>query len=266
MIVLRHNFKTYVPRLTIYNCLILNEIYGDVIAPIIKTTPSTPEMCYILSLCLGEEDEDNIYDIMDSLENPLELILRIYEEAGLINQDAEQDPIESDSEPLEGGSNDSIPTFYDYVEEMRQQCMNFGMTREDFYNSTLKEIEQTVESMQSQRQSEVEQQAVLDYTLASLIRIGVASVLSNNIEFPSLVKAYPFLEGLTDETTEQPTPKQERKLGVVDKEAWDDGLTPEQRAEEIAFIRRMEQIEAINKKRREKEQAEKQSNDNEGNE
>ena len=244
MIVLRHGFKTYIPRLTIHNCLILENLYGNVLAPL-SSVPPLVELCYILSLCIGEEDEDIVYELLDEIENPFMLILDIYEEAGLINQHKEeQQEVEEEDEDTK--EDEVIPKFSEYIEDMRQQCMNIGMSRDDFYNSSFKEIEQLVKSIQEQRKQELEQRAMMDYTLAHLFRMATASILSNSVQYPSIEEVYPFLkENNKEEVAEQP---KERKLGEVDKEAWDDGLTPEQRAEEIAFIRRMEQMEAMNKK------------------
>lgn len=249
MIVLRHGFKTYIPRLTIHNCLILENLYGNVLAPL-SSVPPLVELCYILSLCIGEEDEDIVYELLDEIENPFMLILDIYEEAGLINQHKEeQQEVEEEDEDTK--EDEVIPKFSEYIEDMRQQCMNIGMSRDDFYNSSFKEIEQLVKSIQEQRKQELEQRAMMDYTLAHLFRMATASILSNTVQFPSIEEVYPFLkENNKEEAVEQP---KERKLGEVDKEAWDDGLTPEQRAEEIAFIRRMEQMEAMNKKLKEKQ-------------
>ena len=251
MIVLRHGFKTYIPRLTIHNCLILENLYGNVLAPL-SSVPPLVELCYILSLCIGEEDEDIVYELLDEIENPFMLILDIYEEAGLINQHKEeQQEVEEEDEDTK--EDEVIPKFSEYIEDMRQQCMNIGMSRDDFYNSSFKEIEQLVKSIQEQRKQELEQRAMMDYTLAHLFRMATASILSNNIQYPSIEEVYPFLKANKEEEEEVAEQPKERKLGEVDKEAWDDGLTPEQRAEEIAFIRRMEQMEAMNKKLKEKQ-------------
>lgn len=255
MIVLRHGFTTYIPRLTLRSCLILDKLYGSITAPILNSSPSLYDLCYILSLCIGEDDEDIVYDIVDTIDNLYELILEIYVEAGLI--DTKQGS--NDSEEQETMNNDELEddiSFYDYIEDMRQQCMNIGMSREDFYNSTLKEMQQLIESLQAQNKQDLEQRAMMDYTLASLIRIGTASILSNSVEFPDVQTTYPFLDEEQQVQEVEVTDKKERVLGVVDKESWDDGLTPEQRAEEIAYIRRLEQIDAMNKKQKEKQEQE----------
>ena len=71
------NFKLYYPRLTIKACMTLDSLFGDVTTPISNGMPSLENQCLILSLCLQDEQlgQDEIYDILDLVEDPIQLIL-----------------------------------------------------------------------------------------------------------------------------------------------------------------------------------------------
>lgn len=252
MIVIRdiEHFKIYYPKLTIKACLTLDNLFGDVTAPINNGIPSLENQCLILSLCLQDEhlEEDEIYNILDLVDDPIKLILELYEEAGLISQDAEEKPVESDSEPLEGDSDESL-TFAEYMDKMLESCMSIGMSEEEFMTSTLKQITRYAESYQTRKRSELEQQAMMDYSLAILFRISIASCLAKGVDFPSIQDAYPFLKESTATTKQQ-----DNTVGA-------DGMTAEEREIEYNRLKMMEWAEAMNKKRKKK-----QEQDNEGNE
>lgn len=252
MIVIRdiEHFKIYYPKLTIKACLTLDNLFGDVTAPINNGIPSLENQCLILSLCLQDEhlEEDEIYNILDLVDDPISLILELYEEAGLISQDVEEKPVESDSEPLEGDSDESL-TFAEYMDKMLESCMSIGMSEEEFMTSTLKQITRYAESYQTRKRSELEQQAMMDYSLAVLFRISIASCLAKGVDFPSIQDAYPFLKESTATTKQQ-----DNTVGA-------DGMTAEEREIEYNRLKMMEWAEAMNKKRKKK-----QEQDNEGNE
>ena len=252
MIVIRdiEHFKIYYPKLTIKACLTLDNLFGDVTAPINNGIPSLENQCLILSLCLQDEhlEEDEIYNILDLVDDPISLILELYEEAGLISQDVEEKPVESDSEPLEGDSDESL-TFAEYMDKMLESCMSIGMSEEEFMTSTLKQITRYAESYQTRKRSELEQQAMMDYSLAILFRISIASCLAKGVDFPSIQDAYPFLKESTATTKQQ-----DNTVGA-------DGMTVEEREIEYNRLKMMEWAEAMNKKRKKK-----QEQDNEGNE
>ena len=252
MIVIRdiEHFKIYYPKLTIKACLTLDNLFGDVTAPINNGIPSLENQCLILSLCLQDEhlEEDEIYNILDLVDDPISLILELYEEAGLISQDVEEKPVESDSEPLEGDSDESL-TFAEYMDKMLESCMSIGMSEEEFMTSTLKQITRYAESYQTRKRSELEQQAMMDYSLAILFRISIASCLAKGVDFPSIQDAYPFLKESTATTKQQ-----DNTVGA-------DGMTAEEREIEYNRLKMMEWAEAMNKKRKKK-----QEQDNEGNE
>lgn len=235
------NFKLYYPRLTIKACMTLDSLFGDVTAPIANGMPSLENQCLILSLCLQDEQlgQDEIYDILDLVYDPIQLILELYEEAGLISQDMEQNVLE-EQEIANKDKLEEPTTFSQYMDKLLQQCMEIGMSEKEFMNSTLKQVTRYAQSYQVREKNKLEQQAMMDYTLASLFRISVASCLAKGVEYPSLVQAYPFLKE-TSKTTEQ-----DDTIGA-------DGMTAEEREIEFNRLKMMEWAEAMNKKRKKQE-------------
>ena len=235
------NFKLYYPRLTIKACMTLDSLFGDVTTPISNGMPSLENQCLILSLCLQDEQlgQDEIYDILDLVEDPIQLILELYEEAGLISQDMEQNVLE-EQEIANKDKLEEPTTFSQYMDKLLQQCMEIGMSEKEFMNSTLKQVTRYAQSYQVREKNKLEQQAMMDYTLASLFRISVASCLAKGVEYPSLVQAYPFLKE-TSKTTEQ------------DDTVGADGMTAEEREIEFNRLKMMEWAEAMNKKRKKQE-------------
>lgn len=257
MIVLRDidSLKVFYPRLTIRATLTLTELYGNPLEPLAHGIPKLSDLVFIFSLCLAEYNlsDDKIYDIVDTVDNLSELILALYVESGLINQDDNKDEAHDDVQS--DTADDEQPLEVDVkqqIDDLLQQCMSIGMTESDFYDSTFKQVKRYAESYTTRERAKMQEQAFFDYQLANMIGTSVARLFSNDVQYPSIEEAY---AGIFDDTNNKEImPTEERKLGEVDKEAWDDGLTPEQRAEEIAFIRRMEQMEAMNRKLKEKQE------------
>lgn len=203
MIVLRKDLSIYIPKLSIESCIILEQLYGSITAPIEKSMPSLSEQVFLLSLCLRQYmlNEDDIYELFDNIESPYELILALYEEAGLINQEQDSNPSEeqemANNEELEG---DEPQTFEDMCNDMLVQCLAIGLSRQEFYQSTLKEITQCVEAYNKQQQNKLEEEAYFSWQTANLIGVSVARLLSKEAKYPSLEEAYPFING----TEQQP--------------------------------------------------------------
>ncbi len=201
MIVLKHGLKTYKPRLTMDVCIQLEQLYGSVTKPLESRIPSLEDTVFIIALSLQQYmlQEDEIYELIDGIDDLFSLILALYEEAGLIN--TEQDS--NDSERQKTTSNDKIEedtpqTFEDMCNDMLIQCLSIGLSRQEFYNSTLKEVTQYVEAYKKQQDNKLQEQAYFDWQLANLIGISVGRLLSKETKFPKLEEAYPFINGTED--------------------------------------------------------------------
>lgn len=245
MIVIRdvEHFKVYYPRLTIKACLTLDNLFGDVTAPISTGSVSLENQCLILSLCLQEENlqEDEIYNILDLVDDPIQLIIDLFEEAGLISQDVEQNVLEEQ----EMTNKDELEpiTFSQHMDKLLESCMQIGMSEEEFMNSTLKQVTRYAETYQHKQRTRLEEQAYLDYTLASLFRIGVASCIAKGVEYPSFYDAYPFIQEQAEAL-----PNDDR-VGA-------DGMTAEEREIELNRLKMMEWVEQQNAKRRKQREEE----------
>lgn len=201
MIVLKNGLNVFQPKLSIESCIILEQLYGSITAPLEKQMPSLSEQVFLISLCLRQYmlSEDDIYELFDNIENPYELIINLYEEAGIIdtkqNSNVSQEQETTSKDELE----DNEPqTFEEMTNDMLVQCLAIGLSRQEFYQSTLKEITQCVESYKQQQQSKMEEQAYFDWQLANLIGVSVARLLSKEAKYPKLEEAYPFINGTED--------------------------------------------------------------------
>jgi hypothetical protein len=220
MIVLRHGLNIYQPKLSIESCIILEQLYGSITAPIEKHIPSLSEQVFLISLCLRQYmlHEDDIYELFDEIQDAYSLILALYEEAGLINTKQAQNPVDAEKTPNNEEINNEPQTFEEMCDDMLIQCLAIGLSRQEFFNSTLKEVTQYVEAYNKQQQSKLEEQAYFDWMLANLIGSSVARLMSKDAKFPKLEEAYPFVK---DNKPQQP---------VDDK-----GLTSEEKQASLAI-------------------------------
>lgn len=239
MIAIRKGLRVFYPKLTIHICITLEKLFGSVTAPIESRIPSLYDMVFLFSLCMQQYNisEDEIFELIDGIDDLFSLIIDLYTEAGLI--DTEQDS--NDSERQETTSNDKVEdipqsSFEEMCNETLIQCLSIGLSKEQFYNSTFKEVRQYSEAYQQQQKNRLEEQAFFDWQLANLIGSSVARLLSSDAKYPTLQEAYPFLNDT------QPT-----------EEVGEDGLTPEERAVIINQEKMREWVEAMNKKRKQKE-------------
>jgi hypothetical protein len=69
--------------------------------------------------------------------------------------------------------------------------LDHGISEFDFWNMTLREIENYVKSKQRVRRLENQEKATYDYIQATLIIKGVGLVLGSKEEFPTVEQAYP---------------------------------------------------------------------------
>lgn len=198
MIVLKSGLNIYQPKLSIESCIILEQLYGSITAPIEKQIPSLSEQVFLISLCLRQYmlSEDQIYELFDEIREPYTLIIALYEEAGLINTKQDSEPVNekqtsSDSELKE--QQDS-QTFEEMCNDMLVQCLAIGLSRQEFFNSTLKEITQFVDAYKRQQQNKLEEQAFFSWQTANLIGSSVARLLSKDAKYPKLEEAYPFVK------------------------------------------------------------------------
>ena len=201
MIVLRKDLNIYTPKLSIESCIILEQLYGSITAPLEKQMPSLSEQVFLISLCLRQYmlSEDDIYELFDNIENPYELIINLYEEAGLIDTKQNSNVSQEQETTSKNELEDNEPqTFEEMTNDMLVQCLAIGLSRQEFYQSTLKEITQCVESYKQQQQSKMEEQAYFDWQLANLIGVSVARLLSKEAKYPKLEEAYPFINGTED--------------------------------------------------------------------
>jgi hypothetical protein len=69
--------------------------------------------------------------------------------------------------------------------------LDYGISEFDFWNMTLREIENHIKSRLRVRKIEAQEKATYDYIQATLILKGVGIALGSKEEFPTVEQAYP---------------------------------------------------------------------------
>ncbi len=69
--------------------------------------------------------------------------------------------------------------------------LDYGISEFDFWNMTLREIENCINSKQRVRRMENQERATYEYIQATLIIKGVGIALGSKEEFPTVEQAYP---------------------------------------------------------------------------
>lgn len=177
----------------------INELFGDVTAPLMSYT-SLETQAFLLSLSLQQDEltEDELYDLMDIIEDLNRLIVELYKEAGLISDKQSEDNPQEQSD----SSSESI-TFESHMMDLLEKCMSIGMREEDFYHSTLAQINRYVESYNKQQENQLQEKAYFDYQLANLIGLSVSRLLNKNAKYPEFRKAYPFIKRGTEKEVDE---------------------------------------------------------------
>lgn len=193
MVILKKDNKIYYPKLTIKSCLAIDKLFGDVTKPLL-TFMSVENQVLLLSLSLQQYrlTDDEVYDLMDTVDDVNSLILELYKESGLIDPDEQQDMLQGDSDPVSNTTSKPI-TFESHMMDLLEKCMGIGMREEDFYSSTLAQVTRYIEAYNKQQQNELQEKAYFDYQLANLIGVSVSRLLSKDAKYPSFEKAYPFI-------------------------------------------------------------------------
>lgn len=77
------------------------------------------------------------------------------------------------------------------MDRLLPNALDYGISEFDFWNMTLREIENYILSRQRVRKMEAQEKATYDYIQSTLIIKGVGMVLGSKQEFPSVEQAYP---------------------------------------------------------------------------
>ena len=95
---------------------------------------------------------------------------------------------------------------------MLDNALDYGITEEQFWNMTFSEIHRAVKSRIRVLKLQSQEKASYDYILAQLITKGVARVLGDKSDYPTIEQAY---QGLFDDVIAQKEAKiQEQKMNL----------------------------------------------------
>jgi hypothetical protein len=95
---------------------------------------------------------------------------------------------------------------------MLESALDYGITEDHFWSMTYAEINRAVDSKVRIMKRETQERATYDYIQANLIVKGVARVLGDKGDYPTLEQAYP---GVFDDIAEERKAKaQEQKMNL----------------------------------------------------
>lgn len=196
VIALRLDNRILYPKLTIKSCIALEQLFGSP-TRIIETMPSLQDQVFLIGLCLQQYNltEDELYELIDSLDDPLELIMALYEQSGLISQQEDSEPTEA----KETSSTDELEqeqpqTFGQMVEGMLQSILEINlMSIDKFYDSTLQEVVLQIEAHKKYKKNKSLDNALEIYQLADLTSHAVARLLSKDAKMPEFKKYFSYL-------------------------------------------------------------------------
>ena len=95
---------------------------------------------------------------------------------------------------------------------MLDNALDYGITEFDFWDMTIAEIRRAVRSKKRIYKIEARDKATYDYILARLIIKGVAQVLGDKSDYPTLEETYP---GMFDEVIAERQAKiEEQKMNL----------------------------------------------------
>lgn len=195
MVVIRHEHKVYYPKLDIRACLTISKLFNDITAPLYHYLLDTQVLLLSLSLQRYSLTDDELYELIDTVDDLYELILELYQESGVISLGEESNFVDETPQHTTEQSNDSnsVVTFESHITDLLEQCMSIGMTEQEFYNSTLSEVTRYVNAHRKQQEYQLQEKAYFDYQLGNLIGLSVARLMSKDAKYPEFEKAYPFL-------------------------------------------------------------------------
>ena len=95
---------------------------------------------------------------------------------------------------------------------MLETALDCGITELRFWDMTFAEVEREVNSFNRVQKRKAQEQATYDYILANLITRGVAKVLGDKEQYPSIEEAY---SGFFDDViAEQKAKLEEQKMSL----------------------------------------------------
>ena len=95
---------------------------------------------------------------------------------------------------------------------MLNTALDYGITEKDFWEMTIAEVKRATESIARVRKIEAQEKASYYYTLAGLISKGVAKVLGDKSDYPTIEEVFPSL--FADMTAEREAASEEQRMNL----------------------------------------------------
>ena len=83
--------------------------------------------------------------------------------------------------------------YADFIYEWLDTCLDYGMSEQVFWESTIAEIERFTKSKARCVKREAKEKAIYVYNLAQLIGCSFSKTISSEAKFPTIEEAFPTL-------------------------------------------------------------------------
>lgn len=188
--------------------------------------PSMHQLAILFSVALQASSLDEGYRFIDdfyeegySLYQLLELIPKLLTEVGILSQ------VENNKENQEGGNpkaSEEFLTLEEAIERYLEECLQHGLTEEQFYSMTLGEIKRYGAAIEPMKRQHLQDQSLMDYIQAHLIALNVGKIISSKQEVPDREEIYSFL--YTKEELQKLKEEKERQREEHSRQAMQVGL------------------------------------------
>lgn len=95
---------------------------------------------------------------------------------------------------------------------MLDTALDYGISEKDFWEMTIAEIDRATKSIARVRKIEAQEQASYYYILANLIAKGVAKVLGDKSDYPTIEEVFPSL--FADTVAEREAAVEEHRMNL----------------------------------------------------
>lgn len=217
------NGKELKLRLNNENCVYLEKELKknpyDVLINITQFKAKIKEIKLFLKYSLKEYHNDlSVNDIYEELiENDYSqidigyILIDVFKEAGFFDKDDEEESIENEDENNEAysreDSNKEPLSLNMLFLNLLDNALYYGIKEEEYWNMTYGEVRRAIKAKAKKEKDEYKARLTAEYSLANLIGVSIAGLVSKNAKMPSLYKCYPDL--FKEEAEEEQRKKEE---------------------------------------------------------
>lgn len=147
---------------------------------------------------------DDACEIIDSItdsscEELVLILAQLFRDTGFFDEENNSKETSNGEGDSKADNIDKPKTLEQEIKDMLTNCLDLGISEDDFWDSTYGEIIRLAKSINNRESNRLKEKAIFDLKLADLIGISVARLLSKETKLPTLEEAYPNIFNLSPE-------------------------------------------------------------------